>query len=143
MTVRFIVGFAAAALVLHLIRLVLNSWQLSRKARQLGCGGLPRFPCKDPIGYGNLKQSLAADKSNSIPTLAENRVRIVSEQENRYAPTFTLRMIGLDNIFTVDPKNVQAMLATQFKDFELGDSRRRSAQQLLGTGIVSRVQFLD
>lgn len=141
MTVNFLLGFATAALVLQIIRLAVNSWQHSRKARQLGCSSPPRFPCRDPIGYGNLKQSLAADKAKCIPKMAEKRVEIMSERENRHVTTFTLDMMGVDNVFTVDPKNVQALLATQFKDFELGDSRRRTAHQLLGTGIVSYMHF--
>jgi hypothetical protein len=40
-------------------------------------------------------------------------------------------------IFTVDPKNVQTILATQFKDFGLGDARNNNFKPLLGHGIVS------
>jgi hypothetical protein len=36
-------------------------------------------------------------------------------------------------------ENVQAVLATQFKDFELGSVRQISMHPLLGTGIVSHM----
>ena len=140
MTATFILGFATAAVVLQLIRLALASWQHSRRAKQLGCERPPRFPCKDPLGISNLKQSLAADKERMIPQLAERRVHIISDQENRYVSTFILRLLGRDIIFTVEPKNVQAALATQFKDFELGSARRDTLHPLLGSGIVSLQQ---
>ncbi|OOQ83230.1 Cytochrome P450 52A13 [Penicillium brasilianum] len=137
MTYTFVLGFAAAAVVLQIIRMVLASWQHSRKARELGCGSLPLFPCKDPIGIDTLKQSLAADKENLLPELSARRVEIVSEQEGRYVTTYVLRNLGRNLVFTIDPKNIQAVLATQFKDFELGEVRRHSMHPLLGTGIFT------
>lgn len=142
MTATFIIGFAAAAIVLQVIRMIVNSWQHSRNAKRLGCGSVPHYPCKDPIGINNLKQSLAADKENLVPELAEKRVDIISEQENRYVTTFSITNLGRTNLFTIDPKNIQAVLATQFKDFELGSVRRSSMHPLLGTGIVSHMQDL-
>jgi hypothetical protein len=139
MALTFIVGFAAAAVVLQVIRMVINSWQHSRNAKKLGCGSLPVYPCKDPIGIDTLKQSLAAAKENTVPELAEKRFEIMAEQENRFVTTFMIRNLGRDGIFTIDPKNIQAVLATQFKEFELGDSRRRALHPLLGTGIVSHM----
>jgi len=136
MTTTFLLGFAAAALVLQIIRVLVNSWQHARKARSLGCGSLPRYPCSDFLGIGNLKASLAADKANIVPQLSENRVQTISNIENRYVTTFIIRNLGRDLHFTIDPKNIQAVLATQFKDFELGEVRRRSIHPLLGTGIV-------
>ena len=136
MALSFVLGFAVAALVLQAIRMVFNSWQHSRNAKRLGCGSVPLYPCKDPLG-NNLKQSLAADKAKLVPELAEERVKIISDQENRYVTTFSIRHLGRTHIFTIDPKNIQALLATQFKDFELGSVRRLSLHPLLGTGIVS------
>lgn len=139
MTANFIVGFAVAAVVLQVIRLALASWHHSRKAKSLGCGNLPIFPGKDPLGINNLKQTLAADKEGLVPQLTEKRVEIISEQENRYVTTYIIRNLGRNHVFTIDPKNIQALLATQFKDFELGQVRHASMHPLLGTGIVSHV----
>lgn len=141
MALTFILGFAAAALVLHIIRMIVNSWQHSRNARRLGCGSVPMHPSKGPFGLYNLKQSLVAARENLVPELAENRVAVVSEQEDRYVTTFVLPNFGRKHLFTIDPKNIQALLATQFKDFELGSVRRGSIHPLLGTGIVSYMQF--
>lgn len=139
MTANFILAFAAAAVVLQIIRVVLASWQHARKARSLGCGSLPLFPCKDPLGISNLKESLAADKEKLLPALSERRVQMMSDRENRSVTTFVLRNLGRDHVFTIDPKNIQAVLATQFKDFELGAARRDNLHPLLGTGIVSHM----
>lgn len=139
MTPSVILGFIVAALVLHFIRVLFTSWQHSRKARSWGCDSLPLYPSKDPLGIDTLKKALAADREKVIPELAEERVRVISDQENRFVTTFTLRNLGRNNVFTIDPKNIQAVLATQFKDFELGPVRRNIMLPLLGTGIVSQM----
>jgi hypothetical protein len=46
--------------------------------------------------------------------------------------------MGTDMYATVDPKNIQAILATQFNDFSLGPSRRGSFWPLLGNGIFTQ-----
>lgn len=137
MGLTFVVGFVAAAIVLQLVRFVFNSWHHASKAKSLGCGSLPRFPTKDPLGISTLKESMAADKAKTIPVLSEKRVALMADRENRYVTSFVLRNIGRDIVFTIEPKNVQAVLATQFKDFELGSVRHSSMHPLLGTGIVS------
>ncbi|KAJ5673787.1 Cytochrome P450 E-class CYP52 [Penicillium macrosclerotiorum] len=137
MTYTFILGFAAAAVVLQIIRMALSSWQHARKAHSLGCSAIPHFPSKDPMGISNLKQSLAADRKKLLPVLSERRVEIVSEKEGRYVTTYVIRNMGRDLVFTIDPKNIQAVLATQFKDFELGTVRQNSVHPLLGTGIFT------
>jgi hypothetical protein len=142
MAYTFVLGFTAAAVIIQIIRTVLASWQHSCKARELGCGSLPLLPCKDFIGIDTLKQSLAADKKKIFPELSTRRIEVVSEKEGRYVTTYGLRNVGHNLVFTVDPKNVQAILATQFKDFEVGEARRHSIHPLLGTGIVSHMKFL-
>ncbi|KAJ5232375.1 hypothetical protein N7468_005331 [Penicillium chermesinum] len=137
MSFTFVLGFAAAAVVLQLLRLVVNSWYHARKAQSLGCGSLPRYPCKDPFGIGTLRESMAADKEKRIPELSEQRVQLMADRENRFVTTFITRNLGNDIIFTIEPRNVQAVLATQFKDFELGGVRRLSMHPLLGTGIFT------
>ena len=41
-----------------------------------------------------------------------------------------------ENVLTFDPKNIQAVLATQFKDFCVGAEREKCMGPLLGKGIV-------
>ncbi|KAJ5444033.1 Cytochrome monooxygenase himC [Penicillium daleae] len=46
-------------------------------------------------------------------------------------------MIGRQVVFTVEPKDVQTVLALKFKDFELGDYRNKAMRPLLGYGIFA------
>ncbi|KAE8151466.1 cytochrome P450 [Aspergillus avenaceus] len=134
----FLVAYVAtAAIILQILRLVFASLYNSRKARIRGCGKVPVYPGKDPLGIHNAKQALDAFHNKVWPALEEDRVRIISEQENRYVSTYLLRNLGRNHIVTNDPKNIQAMLATQFKEFELGEGRIRGVHQLLGSGIFA------
>lgn len=49
--------------------------------------------------------------------------------------TFQSTIVGRSYIFTIDPRNVQTVLALKFKDFDLGDNRNYAFRPLLGQGI--------
>jgi cytochrome P450 len=49
--------------------------------------------------------------------------------------TFQSTIFGRSYIFTIDPRNVQTVLALKFKDFDLGDNRNYAFRPLLGHGI--------
>ncbi|KAI4151098.1 MAG: hypothetical protein LQ340_003693 [Diploschistes diacapsis] len=51
--------------------------------------------------------------------------------------TFEHSIFGNHAITTMEPKNIQAILATQFKDFSLGERRRKWLTPLLGVGIFT------
>jgi hypothetical protein len=51
--------------------------------------------------------------------------------------TLSQNFFGGASLLTMDPKNIQTILATQFKDFGLGDTRIGNFNPLLGHGIVS------
>lgn len=138
MTVTFVLGFLAAAVVLQIIRYAVNTWQCSRKARSLGCANPPLLPSKDLFGISTVREILKAGKEQMIPPLIERRYKTLSEQENRLVTTMRFRSLGEKHIHTMDPKNIQAVLATQFKDFELGPPRQQGLRPFLGVGIVSR-----
>lgn len=55
----------------------------------------------------------------------------------RIGHTFTSNILGDLLIFTDEPKNVQAVLATQFADFDMGALRRQATVKLLGHGIFN------
>lgn len=46
-------------------------------------------------------------------------------------------LLGKTAFFTTEPRNIQAILATQFKDFGLGDARNNNFFPLLGHGIFA------
>lgn len=52
-------------------------------------------------------------------------------------PTWKQNILGNWHHVTADPKNIQAILATQFKDFELGPFRRNLFGPVIGNGIFT------
>lgn len=126
---------AAVAVALRLLWSLVSRWQHAQNARRLGCGSTPLYP-SDPLGISVTREALAADKVKKILPMIERRVALMSDREGRYVTTFRIRQTGREMYFTTDPKNIQAVLATQFKDFELGAPRRQAVHSLLGTGIV-------
>ncbi|KAL4785786.1 cytochrome P450 [Aspergillus varians] len=126
----------ALAAVLLIVRYARSAWNHSRKARGWGCAPIPRYPT-DILGLKALREALISDKEKEIPLLLQRRVEELSIREKRIVSTFRIRQMGLDTIFTCDPLNVQALLATKFKDFELGSGRRHTLHPFLGTGIFT------
>lgn len=135
LSLPFILALAAGLLALQY---AWSAWTHSRKARGLRCASIPRYPT-DIVGLSSLKEALQADKVKGIPLMLQRRVEKMSTREKRLVTTFRIRQMGRENIFTCDPQNVQAMLATKFKDFELGPGRRHTLLPLLGAGIVSTI----
>jgi hypothetical protein len=134
---------AAWAGVSYVLYKIISSIIISRRhaaaARQLGC--LPAHPKKqsplDPLGVQNIAEILVADKQARLPQYLKERVDEASDREGRVISTFHQNMMGAESFFTVEPKNIQALLATQFKDFGLGERRNGNFFPLLGHGIVS------
>ncbi|KAL4865155.1 hypothetical protein BDV12DRAFT_211224 [Aspergillus spectabilis] len=133
MALTFFITLAACLLILQYVR---TAQKHAQRARSWGCAPPPRYPT-DILGIKTLREALAADKEGKIPILLQRRREEVSNREKRPVFTFLLRQMGRDNIFTCDPVNVQAMLATKFKDFELGSMRRYTLYPMFGVGIFT------
>ncbi|KAG9793281.1 Cytochrome P450 monooxygenase [Exophiala dermatitidis] len=103
----------------------------ARKAKELGAARPPMHAYKLPLGVDNLMRFIRADKKHKVPQEAMK----VFEEAGR--PTYLQRMPGTTNIITHDPKNIQALLATQFHDFELGSRRKGNFYPMLGIGIFT------
>ncbi|KAL3439644.1 cytochrome P450 [Aspergillus tetrazonus] len=128
-----LLAFAACLLIHQYAR---TNWNHARRARLWGCAPLPRYPT-DILGLATLRESLQADKEKKIPRLLQHRLERMSVREKRPVTTFVIRQMGLDNIFTCDHGNVQAILATKFKNFELGAGRRHTLYPMFGVGIFT------
>lgn len=59
----------------------------------------------------------------------------MSRLHGRECTTFSFNVLGTKVYFTSDPKNIQAILATQFADYDLGSTRHAIMSQTLGDGI--------
>lgn len=114
-------------------------WTRRSCTRELGCKPAPRWPAKawDVLGLGYVRQLVRADREKRLPSFVIERMVFMSERENRAVTTAETNKLGTIVFMTSDPKNIQAILATQFQDFGLGNVRRNNFLPLLGSGIVS------
>ena len=103
----------------------------ARKARELGCQPAPERPHRLPLGLDLVWQILQADRANVVPTLFLDIYR-----DFQHA-TWIQNFLGTMVYVTSDPKNIQAVLATQFNDFEIGEQRRGNFFPMLGNGIFT------
>ncbi|PWY68686.1 cytochrome P450 [Aspergillus heteromorphus CBS 117.55] len=122
--------------VLYLLYTLLQRWQHAQNARKWNCRPIPHYP-GDIVGINTLQEALQHDKDRELPLVTRRRIETMTARQKRYSPTYQFRQLGTDIIVSCEPKNVQAVLATQFKDFELGAARRNAMHWLLGRGIFT------
>ncbi|OAQ64432.1 cytochrome P450 [Pochonia chlamydosporia 170] len=102
------------------------------RARRLGCKPAYARPGWLFLGIGALRRSIIAAKEQ---VLQNDEVAVYEELGCR--PTWVQNILGGWYHFTADPDNIKAILATQFKDFELGPFRFNLLGPLLGHGIFT------
>lgn len=133
--------WASISFVLYkIVSSIVVSRRHAANARQLGCLPAPKFSDQLPLDHLNLRVAARlakADKEYRIPQWVEARLNKDYEAEGKRVTTFYANILGSKGIFTIEPRNIQAILATQFKDFGLGELRNESFSPLLGHGIVS------
>jgi cytochrome P450 len=102
-----------------------------RFSKKHGCEQLRRAPQKDPF--------LGLDHFFRLAKAARKRqyLRHFGELFNEVGPTFGINLMGDNLVFTNEPKNVQAILVTKFRDFEIGQRRRNNSAELLGVGVFN------
>ena len=101
------------------------------KSRQLGCGPVPVEPYHLPLGIDTIRRSLHADREQRTPDFVFSRFMAM----NRY--TWAISLLGTTNLITAEPRNIQALLATQFDDFIMGTARRTNLKRALGRSIFA------
>jgi hypothetical protein len=113
-TIKALILACAAYLVYTLFAKIYTLRRNAAKARELECEE-PRIQRnKLPLGIDQLRRALKADKNLQFPVDTTQRFRDVG------AFTFRASILGNTTIFTADEKNIQAILATQFNDFDIG-----------------------
>jgi hypothetical protein len=116
----------------YLLSSFLENRRHARNAAKLGCKSLPKRPYKLPFGIDMVLRIMKADEERRLPDMFIE----VYEELGRPA-TWTQYFAGAETIVTADPKNIQAILATQFNDFALGKARQRNFLPMLGNGIFT------
>ncbi|KAL2679043.1 hypothetical protein Neosp_009799 [[Neocosmospora] mangrovei] len=135
MQISFTLGTLIWVLTPYIIYTIISSFIISRrhaaKARELKCEEPPFEKNRWPLGIDNLLRALAADKAQQFP------VDMIKRFEDLGAHTYRYQILGNRNIRTADPKNIQAILANKFSDFDVGPSRRGNFLPMLGSGIFT------
>lgn len=115
------------------IRSYYRAWQYARKSVEFGTGKPADRTYKYPGGLDMIMRVFDADKHHTLPTEFER----ITLDEMLNHPTWRTYFFGDLLLFTIDPENIQAILAKQFDDFELGPTRRANFMPFLGNGIFT------
>ena len=123
-----VLAAAGLAILSVVVSRILRSIQKRQFAKQHGCEPPYRARTSDPFfGTDRLRRNLAARKERKVLEMGHQRFQ-------QYGNTFVVNMLGKHNIMTIEPDNIKAMLAINFKDFGLGH-RLTNFGPLLGAGI--------
>ncbi|KAJ5613234.1 n-alkane-inducible cytochrome P450 [Penicillium lagena] len=124
-----VLAAGAVAIVFTILKIAqfVHEWKY---ARDNGCQPPIHTVVRGPLGLGLVTDMLAAARENRI-------LELVHGWHREFGTTFKAKMVARTIVFTVEPKNVQTVLALKFKDFELGELRNRAFRPLLGSGIFS------
>lgn len=132
-----IIALILAILPLFILYATLNSyyqaWQYNRKAAKRGCKPAALRPYKIPGGIDQISRIFEADKRHQVP----NEFEKIFLQDMAGKDTIRIYFFGKLLMGTINPENIQAMLAKQFEDFELGPTRRGQFWPILGNGIFT------
>ena len=110
------------------------------KVKNLGCEPAPLFRPWDVFGLQNFKIEMNGMKTNRLSYAFLDRKKEMSSNMGRDCKTFRIKYPpGETWFYTFDPKNLQAVLATQFQDFQQPAARVGAFEALLGLGIVRYV----
>lgn len=107
------------------------------KAKALGCQSAPLFRPWDILGVQNFMIEMNGMKTHRLSDAFRNRKNEISAKLGRDCKTFRIKYPpGETWYYTFEPKNLQAVLATQFQDFQQSAFRVGALEPLLGLGIV-------
>ncbi|KAI3552264.1 cytochrome P450 [Colletotrichum filicis] len=137
-------------LIVHLLLTLHHNISHARRARTLSCHPAPLEPSKWPLGLDIVLASLRADREQRTPDHVAARFAALSRNgdsnnsnlkpntnTNGGVYTFRMSLLGTTNVVTADPRNIQALLATQFRDFGMGLARSTNLKTVLGRSIFA------
>jgi cytochrome P450 len=128
-------GFAWAAAIyvfFGVLTATLKARRHTAMARELGCEEPAVEVNRLPFGIDQVLGALEATRNLCFPTFG------IKRQEEVGATTFKYSILGSNGIMTSDERNIQAILATKFNDFEIGPMRRNIFFPLFGDGIFTQ-----
>ena len=125
------VGLLLALLLFRVVQSLVSSRYHARRAAELGCKPAVQRSSRLPFGLDMVHRTLKADRENVLPNV------LLDIYNELGVGTFEQKFLGTRNFVTYEPKNIQAILATQFEDFEIGSARRNNFFPLFGNGIFT------
>ncbi|KAK4671411.1 hypothetical protein QC764_607310 [Podospora pseudoanserina] len=129
----YVAILSIAALFTRSLYVRISLFQRKRRfARKHGCAPVTRVRAWDPL--------LGLDHFVRLGKAAAQRQYLEYWRKNmfgRYGNTFEINLMGQRLLFTNEPRNIQAVLVTQFPDFDIGQRRRDNSAQLLGVGVFN------
>ncbi|KAJ1715355.1 cytochrome P450 [Aspergillus flavus] len=115
----------------YLARKISRAVQIRQFKKRHGCLPPPRDHHKDPVlGLDEVRSMLRVFREDYL-------MEYTLEKYRRHGNTFATSVLGDDDIFTAEPENIKTILAVKFKQFDLGETRRRTFHPLLGDGIFA------
>ena len=79
-----------------------------------------------------------ADRDQRLPDLMGEWQAAMSQRTGRVCSTWCNHFLGQTIFYTSDPRNIQALLATSFADYDLGVSRANNLAATLGHDIFTQ-----
>lgn len=124
--IAFLLGVATVLVLAHEF---MREFEYKRQAKKLGCA--PPYGMMDrPFGLPNIISLLRYNSRNKV-------LQFFLERLEKYDVwTARVQSVGVILMLTVDPENIKTILATNFKDYSLGD-RYQQLFPLLGNGIFT------
>ncbi|KAK6365898.1 hypothetical protein LTS17_010864 [Exophiala oligosperma] len=124
-------GLLVTSVVFYIVSSIATRLRHARKAKEWGCQPAVRRKSKLPLGIDLVWDILQADREQIVPDF------FFQVHKKMGVPTWRQNIFGSEVYMTTDPKNIQAVLATQFNDFEIGEQRRGNFFPVFGNGIFT------
>ncbi|KAF2830675.1 cytochrome P450 alkane hydroxylase [Ophiobolus disseminans] len=128
-----------SSLIIFFLIIIVSAQYLAHRRQRLadkaighrhGCLSAPRLPNQRPFGIDRLEQIFRADAESRLMELFLFHFR-------QTGSTLEQKFLGTKAYGTIEPANLEAILATQFKDFGIGP-RRAITFPIFGDGIFTQ-----
>ncbi|KIM77311.1 hypothetical protein PILCRDRAFT_825474 [Piloderma croceum F 1598] len=107
-----------------------HSWALRREMTRLGAQEMPKWEGKWP-GSIDLLIELYGHWMNGYPCDG------IDDATDALGLTFKTKIVGFDQVWTIDPRHVKSILATDFDGYAKGERLTNAMSTVLGNGIFN------
>ncbi|KAE8441932.1 hypothetical protein EG329_004140 [Mollisiaceae sp. DMI_Dod_QoI] len=126
------VGITVTVLLAFIVcNFFFRQWRLFKSATSKGCKPPPRHHQRDPFfGLDFFLQSMKA-------SMEHRRMEFMRSLFNKYGQTWQATNFGKEMIFTIDPENIQSVMATDFDSWGLEPLRLPALDPYMGPGVFT------